>query len=260
MNADYELPPRLRGESGRDLAALRDYLVRLVGALPAAGEPEALRRLVADASARAAADTTAAGKKAGRALREQARNLRALITKTADELSGSIEAIETELSSDYLARSDFGSYAETIDTRIVQTARETVESYDFRGSLETVDERLGSLAAAMTELGGEIRRGLITDPDTGEEALGIAVSQNLRFTGAVREVDGLRYEVLAPGQTLGLYTSTGWQFWINGAKQGWFDSLDGMLHVSQLAAESTLRLGDGWAFTSSGGLGLRCLG
>ena len=35
---DYELPPRLHGESGRDLAALRDYLVRLVTALPEQAE------------------------------------------------------------------------------------------------------------------------------------------------------------------------------------------------------------------------------
>ena len=73
------------------------------------------------------------------------------------------------------------------------------------------------------------------------------------------EREGLRYYELSPGSTLGLYTATGWQFWISGSKRGWFDSADGMLHVTNLAADSSLRLGGDWLLTADGGLGIRKL-
>jgi hypothetical protein len=112
----------------------------------------------------------------------------------------------------------------------------------------------------MTAIRGEIRRGLITDPESGETAMGIAISEELSFTGVEHTEAGLTYYELTPGQTLGLYTATGWQFWINGSKRGWFDSRDGMLHVANLAVETSLMLGGGWLITASGGFGIRYMG
>ena len=88
----------------------------------------------------------------------------------------------------------------------------------------------------------------------------ITAAETLRFTGNETTQAGLTYYELAPGQTLGLYTSTGWQFWLNGSKRGWFDSRDGMLHVANLAVENSLRLGGDWLITTSGGFGLRYVG
>ena len=87
--------------------------------------------------------------------------------------------------------------------------------------------------------------------------LGIAISQRLSFTGASSSHEGETYYELSPGQTLGMYTSTGWQFWINGARRGWFDSVDSTLHVAALQVEQTLRLGASWVVSTSGGFGIR---
>ena len=76
----------------------------------------------------------------------------------------------------------------------------------------------------------------------------------------VRHFKQRKKELLAPGQTLGLYTATGWQFWINGSKRGWFDSEDGMLHVANIVVEDKLQIGDGWLMTTTGGFGLRYTG
>ena len=57
-----------------------------------------------------------------------------------------------------------------------------------------------------------------------------------------------------------LYTATGWQFWIAGAKRGWFDSRDGMLHAANLAVENSLRLAGGWLLTGTDGFGVRWTG
>ena len=169
------------------------------------------------------------------------------------------DRLEQSLHQDYVAVSDFGSYREEIDLSVEATARRVVESYEYQEAIAAVAERCGGLDSALTRLSGQIRRGLITDPETGETALGIAISQQLSFTGATVEREGLRYYELSPGSTLGLYTATGWQFWINGSKRGWFDSADGMLHVTNLAADSSLRLGGDWLLTADGGLGIRKL-
>ena len=116
------------------------------------------------------------------------------------------------------------------------------------------------LDSYLTDIHGEIRRGLITDPETGEQVLGIAVAEQLHFTGQTHTRDGLVYYELSPGQTLGLYTATGWQFWINGAKRGWFDSSDSMLHVTHMRAVDSIDLGDSWRLSSAGGLGIRYIG
>jgi hypothetical protein len=186
--------------------------------------------------------------------------LRALIVKTADRVERQVELLSRSLHEDYLARSDFGDYQEQIDTLIRATARQIVESYDFTARLSAADERLGELAGALTRLRGEIRRGLIQDPETGELCFGIAIAQELRFTGQTVTENGLVYEELAPGQTLGLYTASGWQFWINGSKRGWFDASDGQLHVGGMNAEQELRLGGDWVMTAVGGFGLRYVG
>jgi hypothetical protein len=81
---------------------------------------------------------------------------------------------------------------------------------------------------------------------------GIAISQNLRFAGECgpsdqhNPGDGYTYYYLESGQTFGLYTSTGWQFWIDGYKKGWFNSVDGMLHVANIIVEVSMQIGDSW--------------
>lgn len=164
------------------------------------------------------------------------------------------------LRSVYLAKSDFGSYSERINTQIEQTARGVVESYDYEELIEGAARTAREAERALTELGGQIRRGILEDPETGELHFGIAISEKLAFTGQTQQLEGKTYYRLAPGQTLGLYTSLGWQFWINGVKCGWFSSADSMLHVSNSIIENALRLGADWTISSQNGFGLRYTG
>ena len=247
----YELPPILTGSEQEQLRSLRDYLVRLTRSLERGENAPAL-------SGTAAA--TLSGGKTETGGRETGETLRALIVKTAHTIEHHVERITQELHEDYLALSDFGSYQEQIASVIEATARGVVESYDFQAAIDAVAERCGGTESAVTAIRGQIRRGLITDPETGETAMGIAIAEELHVTGTTRTENGLEYAELAPGQTLGLYTATGWQFWINGSKRGWFDSRDGMLHVANLAVENSLNLGAGWVMSAANGLGLRYMG
>ena len=240
----YELPPQARGGAEEQLAALRDYLVRLA---------QELERAEHGGTAAAAKAADAVREKSEAALREQASALKALIVKNADEIGEMTDARFDSLSSRYVAVSEYGNYYGQIDTQVRQTARETVESYHYTEAVEALERY-------MSTLNGQIRRGVIEDPETHELHLGIAISETLSFTGQTQSVGGVIYHELTPGQTFGLYTSAGWQFWIGGRKVGWFSSQDSMLHVASIVAENTLQIGASWQIAASGGLGLRYIG
>lgn len=250
----YEYPPILTGDALQQIAALRDYLVRRVRESDAEfGIQNAESAAASPAVSSPTGGVNSESRIQNSELTQASAALRSLIVKTADLVEHYVEELRTELHEDYVAISDYGSYYETIESKVSQTARGTVESYQYQEQLDALDQY-------TAQLSGQIRRGLITDPETQETVLGIAISQDLRFTGRTVTEDGLEYWELSPGQTLGLYTSTGWQFWINGSKRGWFDSTDGMLHVSQILVEDRLQHGADWLVTTAGGYGIRYIG
>ena len=242
-----EIPPRLQGSPEQQLVAMRDYLVRLSQSLEQVGR-SAAAPAVSKSGAAASAQENAAEQ-----VKSTARALKALIIKTADEITAYTDSRVESFESLYVAKSDYGSYYNQIETQVAQTARDTVESYHYT-------EAFGEMNAYLTDLGGQIRRGVIEDPETHEVHLGIAISEHLSFTGQTQTEGGLTYYELAPGQTLGLYTSRGWQFWIGGVRRGWFSSEDSMLHLSNIVVENRLQLGSEWDVTRTNGFGLRYIG
>ena len=244
-----EIPPQLQGSPEQQLIAMRDYLVRLAQSLEKVGGSE----VVIEATKAATKAANRNQEKTIEDIRARANALKALIIKTADEITEYTDSKVETFESLYVAKSDYGTYYNQIETQVEQTARNTVETYHYNEAIQALD-------TYMTELNGQIRRGVIEDPETHEVHLGIAISEQLSFTGQTQTEGGLTYYELAPGQTLGLYTSTGWQFWINGVRRGWFSSEDSMLHVSNIVVENRLQLGNDWEIVSTGGFGLRYIG
>ena len=267
-----EYPPILRGTAQQQLAQLRDYLVRRAreeerapapvsadtasSALASVSDADVASLVTGAAAGGVGANTTASSL----AARQSDAALRALILKTADQVQSRVDKLAASLQADFVVQSDFGRYQEEIRTLIQATARQIVERYDFTALLDASRTAIGELTGSVTRLQGQIRRGLIEDPETGEESIGIAVAESLRFTGRRLTRDGEELEELSPGQSLGLYTATGWQFWCSGSKRGWFDASDGRLHVRGLTAEEELDLGGDWVLSATGGLGIRYLG
>ena len=247
-----ELPPILSGSTQQQIAALRDYLVRLSQSLDSAESAAQTSSITAISGA---ASPMAVGNRDSAAVNE----LRALITKTATTVKHQVEILSQSLHEDYMAKSDFGEFTEQIDMLFTATARQVIESYDYEARIEALAAAGAETERHITALRGEICRGIIEDPGTGEIALGIAIAENLSFTGETVTENGIEYYRLSPGQTLGIYTASGWQFWINGAKKGWFDSRDAMLHVGSIAVEEDLRISADWLISSSGGFGIRYL-
>lgn len=260
----HELPPILRGSEQQQLSALRDYLVRLAQSLNAVDSATIVTSSTSDKVTKRVTDD----------LKQQAADLRSLIIKTADALDVRIETnaegiddingtIST-LGNTYVTQSAFGTYKESVLQTIENTAKATIESYGYSSMISALNAGLDSISEYLTLIDGEIRRGVIEDPLTHQDVLGIAISQSLVFTSGTVEQDGLTYYRIdsSQAQTFGLYTSTGWQFWINGQKVGWFDSTSSSaLHVASAIIESGLRFGEDWILDqNSNGIGFRYIG
>lgn len=254
----YELPPQGRGTAEQQLAELRDYLVRMTRDLDRMGASETVIEQAANKAAAKNQQQTI------RDIRDRAETLKALIIKNANEIREYTDSKVEEYNALYVAQSDFGSYYHVIERDVEDTAKGTIESYNFESLIETAQTTADNAQAAAdayrTELTGQIRRGIMEDPITHEKHLGIAISESLEFTGTTQEVNGHTYWELSSGQTLGLYTSTGWQFWINGQLCGYFSSQDNMLHVANIIVDSTMDFGTGWEITTTNGFGLRYIG
>jgi len=268
----FEKPPLVSGDNKKDIAALRDYLFRMAGSLNTlAGNDSNLvvsyqngKQIVKPAGGGSSADIDA--------IRRNANQLRDLIIKTAGELSDEetaraegdaavtsyVDSMTQVYNSRYVAQSEFGTFQENITGMIETTARGVVESYDYESAIQSNQDAIGLLQNYYTSIEGEIRRGIVLDPDTNEYVTGIAIAQNLKFSGECgpsdpeNPGDGNTYYYMNSGQTFGLYTSVGWQFWIDGHKKGWYNSQDGMLHVANIMVEEKLNIGGTWQMKSNG--------
>lgn len=261
-----EMPPMLRGTAEEQTLQLRNYLVRLAKSLGGTTQP--IQSQAQSTQVNGAVKTVDTSKQLRAEIQRNAQELQQLILSTANNVTQYTDRRFDRLTGEYVAQSEFGDYKAVMNTTIEQTAKNTVESYNFQSQINANNDSIQLLQQYYSEIDGEIRRGIITvdevvvtrNPDgtvTRETVtntyIGIAISQSLRFTGEVdasdsrNPKDGYKYYEIAEGQTFGLYTSKGWQFWINGVKKGWFDSQDGLLHVSSMDIEDQLTIGGLWA-------------
>lgn len=254
-----EKPPILSGDGQKDLAALRDYLFRMAGSLQEVVEAPAAVTVKMDAKGRQVVTPGSSGQADVDLIRQNAEELKALIIKAANDVTIQTEAYTDDAVSGfgetYVAKSEYGSFTETINSRIEAAARGVVESYDYQALIESAQDSINLFQQYITSINGEIRRGIVLDPSTNTYVTGIAIAQTLSFTGEcgpenpLNPGDGYTYYFMTQGQTFGLYTSTGWQFWIDGYKKGWFNSVDGMLHISNVYIENSLQFGYQWRIT-----------
>ena len=277
------MPPNLTGDARADNAALRDYLFKLAQSLETVASAQSTAMVSMKVTTRGDGQQVikTSGGSSGdiEAVRKNAEELKSLIVKSAKNLEKEMDAGDSELAGritsgddavvslmdskeeayngKYLARSEFGTFEQNLDARFQTAATGVIESYGYSESISSMQDSISLLQQYNTNLDGQIRRGIVWDPTAQQYVTGIAISQNLVFSGVCdgndpnNPHDGYTYYYLQGEQTFGLYTSSGWQFWIGGEKRGWFSSLDGMLHVAIIIVENTLQIGDTWQIKSS---------
>lgn len=200
---------------------------------------------------------------------QSANNLRIDIEANAgsiNELNGQVTNImNTYVTADYIE----GQFTSKLTQTITNNVNNIVENYDYSEIVSgLVGGDIATLKSFATLINGEIRRGMIYDPELGVDVLGIAISQHIQFyendpQNPPAVVDGNTYYRIMAHQTFGFYTSYGWQFYVNGQKVGWFDSMDSKaaLHVASEVVENGIQFGSLWEISqSSNGIGFRYVG
>jgi hypothetical protein len=216
---------------------------------------------------------------------------------TTEQVQTMVKQLGPEGVAEYMENDSFAGWADAYqkyyDNKISTSAQSIVEAYDRTILASKFSATENELLAALEKYElynrGQITRGYFTT-GSGEEVFGIAISNEIQFNGTVvkylkangewatqQEIQaiidaatvegiepdfsqlGTEYYELVPTQTLGIYTSTGWQFWVNGIKIGWFDSLDQQLHTVNQVVEGDQQQGD-WLITTTNGWGLQYIG
>lgn len=263
----YEMPPILQGNERQQIAALRDYLVRMVRN----NNAEAVQQSVQKVDQTGVQPTTSSSSNSeisieeAKKMMDKAEQLRQLILKNANDvtiLAGRTDGIDKECFELTSAVSNFGAFVESATKTITDTAKNVIENYNFSEIVTAiVGDDIEDLAEFATVMNGQIRRGWINDPETNETLFGIVISQGVEFVAEdPTENGGHKYYHIKENQTFGFYTATGWQFWIGGQKRGWFDSVDSMLHVTNIVSQNSFKLSAGWEMTNSAGFGIRYVG
>ena len=249
-----EKPPILQGSTNDQVRALRDYLYKLAGTLDGSiQQATALQnvKVTVDKQGRQVVSAGGGGVNASTAdaIKKSADELKRLIIKSADEVYEYMDGKTEEYNGKYVAKSEYGEFTQSFNSRVETAARGVIEDYGFVEQIEALQTADEQIQQYLTDLNGQIKRGIVLDPSTNQYVTGIAISQSLSTSGTCPPLDphnpgdGYTYYYLTEGQTFGLYTSTGWQFWLNGVKKGWFDSQENVLNVYDLVVKNTLRVG-----------------
>ena len=163
-------------------------------------------------------------------------DLKALIIKSADEVEVTLEnAFTYQMKNGYVAKSEYGTYQQQVQTLINATGQAIEAVYDYA---ERIDQDGKNLR-------GYIRQGVIEID--GEPQIGIAIGKDLssHTYGGVEYLDTDKY--------FAFYTANKLGFWVNGQEVAYFANNE--LHVNAIRIETSLTINDKWKLSNNDTLG-----
>ena len=184
---------------------------------------------------------------------QSANELRGLVVNTAAIIRKEMDALETALHGEYEAISEeWGSFAESIDTKITETAREVVREYDYDSRLDALQAQAAGFGAYQVRTEGFIRQGFVEYDDRG-----VPIGQNL--SGNVVTVDGVDYEQFDKGQSCAFYTAEKVSFRINGQEVAYVSNRKLYIREAEITT-GTVTLGGQWQLTTGKGFAVKWVG
>lgn len=106
--------------------------------------------------------------------------LRSLIIKSANTISAYAEAAEERYKSLYVAQSDFGTYKEEAEQRIVENST-SIEQ--FFTNVQEILTQIDTLEHSLIEVNANIKSGLLYTDDSGIPVYGVEVGQRTEIDG-----------------------------------------------------------------------------
>lgn len=187
--------------------------------------------------------------------------LKSLIIKTADvvrvkeSIEGALEELgrlETKLSKEYVASSQFGEYLEKINANITLDSEALSQYYDFVAQLKANVEKVSTaFEEYRIDTEGYIRTGIVDYDEYGSPVFGMAVGRNL----VVTEVDG--ETVVEKKNFRALYTDNRLSFWQDAVEVAYMSNRQ--LYITKVVALDSLQVGK-WLVETKNGFTVKWIG
>ena len=237
------MPPRPEGTVEAQLERQYAYLFQMAQQLNLALEET--ERSTGGAS-------PASGSKTEKKREEKAyQTLKGMILKTADTVRREMDRLDVELSGEYVAQSEFGSFVEQLSSRIEADPEALTQYYSFAADLRADTEAVSeAFESYKTGTEGYIRTGVVYY-DGDLPVYGVAVGQNLR----VREVDG--ESVVAQNNFRATFTANRLSFWQDAEEVAFVSN--NRLYITRITVLEGMDVGQ-WKVSGVNGLAFKWIG
>lgn len=230
-------PPALQGDEQAQLQQVYRYLFRLHEQLNAASL--SLDKQASEASV-AVAKSAGIDPAATAGMGEQYASLVSLIVKTATIAQSHMDKVVTKLESRYIAESEWGTYLEEARLEVEDTAKYTLEHYEYGEEVFNIPEMAVDFDAYKIRAEGYIKRGIIGYDEERFPILGIAIGQLLKSRTVT--IHGVDYEEFDHSENMATYTTDRLSFWINGVEVAYLSNSE--LVVTRIVVSDSIQLGD----------------
>ena len=253
MNVRLDMPPMTSGTDREQLSAVRDYLFVMARRLNAAFAS------LAGAASAAPADApvlTAVNDSALPVSADDINALKSRIVSAAAAVEREIETVETQMRSQYVARSDYGTFAETVTASLAASAGSFSALYDYYSALSASVAAAGAgFDGYVSRTSASIRAGIV-GWEGSTPVFGVAVGQGITATTVT--VDGTEYDEIDRGRFLSVFTAKKLSFRQNGTEVAYLGGE--RLHITAAHISDRLEIGSGWLVTPLGGLTVKWTG
>lgn len=179
--------------------------------------------------------------------------LKSLIVKTADTVSARMDKLRTELSGEYMAISDFGTYVERLNAILEADPTALTQYYQYFSELRAdVDAVSADFTAWRTATEGTIRTGIVDYKD-GVPVYGLAVGQKLETSIDTATGD----TVIEKKNFRAIYAANRLSFWEDGVEVAYVSN--NQLYITNVVALATLTVGR-WSVSGTNGLAFQWIG
>lgn len=250
-------PPILNGSDRQQLVQIRQYLYQMSRDLNLALNNLTAENFSTSAEAKKVLSGSDDSKEVqNKETRKQLSTLKSLIIKTADTVRAEMDVLEANLESTYVAKSDYGTFAEGIQTQLTATAEAVQQNIQYQA---TLTDSLNGITAAfnqyVVETGGYIKQGII-GYDNAVPIIGIAIGQDIKVTGTDTK-DGQEYEVIDTSSNMSVWTPNKLAFYVNGMEAAYVSN--GAFYADDMYILSRLFLNN-WQISSNRGLTIKWIG
>ena len=200
---------------------------------------------------RAGAAASASAADAASENNEQFQNLRAMIIKTAKQVTRNMEQLEVRLGEKYVAASQFGTYVQRLSAYLEANPEALTQYYSFCSDLAA---NVAAVDAAFSsyrlDTEGYIRTGIVYY-DGPAPVYGVAVGQNLTTT----ETDGKK--VVDQNNFRAVFTAQKLSFWQDSTEIAYVSN--NRLYITNITVLDSIGIGS-WRMDSGSGLTFKWIG